>query len=271
MKYAAFLLLSLIAVTSFAQEIAPNNLVQPLEYSYQLLVPVAGNAQGANGTFFKSDINIINFRSVEQRVRLRWLPQGRSGLDTVAKEVVLPAASGFFSEDFVNNVMDQTGLGAIQIVALRADGQADPEGRLYATSRIWTPHPTAGGTMSQTFPTLPLTSRPDSPPKWIYGVRRDERYRLNVGIVNLSGVKQSFTIQTGGAGPVGGGEVVLLDVEPFAVSQVNITGQALGSFQIVIRSNTGSSLWEAWASSIDNVTGDAWSMIAVSVPTGTTP
>lgn len=270
MKSAA-LLLSLIAVTVSAQEIAPNNLVQPLEYNYQLLIPVAGNTPGSNGTFFRSDINIINFRSVEQRIRLRWLPQGRSGLDLAPREMVLPASAGFFAEDFVSTVMEQTGLGAIQIVAIRSDGQPDVEARLYATSRIWTPHPTAGGTMSQTFPTLPMVSRSDAPPKWIYGVRRDERYRLNIGIVNTSGVKQTFSVQTGGAGSNPGGEFVPIDVEPFSVSQVNVTGSATGSFQIVVRSNSGSALWEAWASSIDNVTGDAWSMIAFPVPAGTAP
>ena len=102
-------------------------------------------------------------------------------------------------------------------------------------------------------------------------MRRDDRYRLNVGIVNYSGIKQGFTVQTGAGGPVPGGEVVSMEVEPFSVSQVNITGNAQGTFQIVIHNTAGSALWDAWASSVDNVTGDAWSMIAHNIPAGTTP
>jgi hypothetical protein len=263
-----FLLFSLLfAVPLFAQQ--SDNVILPLEYNYQLLIPVAGNTPGANGTFFKSDINIINLRAAEQRIRLRWLPQGRTGVDIPAKEMTIAAASGFFSEDFVANVMEQTGLGAIQIVGIRSDGQPDVDARLYATSRIWTPHPVAGGTVSQTFPTLTMTTRSDAPPKWIFGVRRDDRYRLNVGIVNYSGIKQSFTVQTGSGGPVPGGETVLIQVEPFSIVQAGITGQAQGAFQIIVRNDSGSALWDAWASSIDNVTGDAWSEIAFNIPAGT--
>lgn len=258
---------SLFAAPLFAQQ--SDNVVTLPEYNFQLLIPVAGNAQGANGTFFRSDINIINFRNAEQRIRLRWLPQGRSGLTEPTREMTIAAASGFFAEDFVNTVMEQTGLGAIQIVGIRADGQADVDARLYATSRIWTPHPAVGGTVSQSFPTLTMVTRSDAPPKWIFGVRRDDRYRLNVGIVNYSGVKQAFTVQTGAGGPVPGGELVAVEVEPFSVAQVGITGTAQGTFQIVVRNNAGSALWDAWASSIDNVTGDAWSMVAFNIPAGT--
>lgn len=265
------LLLSLLAVPlSAQQDVTPNNVVLPLEYNYQLLIPVAGNTPGAGGTFFKSDINIINFRNAEQRIRLRWLPQGRSGLDIAPREMTIAAASGFFAEDFVNTVMEQTGLGAIQIVGIRPDGQPDVDARLYATSRIWTPHPAVGGTMSQSFPTITMVTRSDAPPKWIFGVRRDDRYRLNVGIVNYSGVKQGFTVQTGAGGPVPGGEQLALEVEAFSIAQFNITGNAQGTFQIVIRNNASSILWDAWASSIDNVTGDAWSMIAHNIPAGST-
>src|SRR6185436_17085903 len=122
MKHILFCSL-LFAVPLFAQK--SDNVVLPLEYNNQLLIPVAGAVPGANGTFFKSDINIINLRNAEQRIRLRWLPQGRSGLDVPVKEMTIAAATGFFSEDFGTNVMEQTGLGAIQIVGLRSDGQPD--------------------------------------------------------------------------------------------------------------------------------------------------
>jgi hypothetical protein len=263
MKYRLLLLSLFLAVSVSA------NVMQPLEYHYQLLIPVAGSAQGANGTFFRSDINIINLRTMPQKVRLRWLPQGRSGADVAPIEFTIGASTGIFSEDFVGSNLNQTGLGAIQILAIREDGVADTAGRLYATSRIWTPVPgSATGTMSQTFPVLPPT--PGVAQKWIFGLRRDTRYRLNVGIVNMSGVKQSYAVRTSGSTSAGG-EATTVDVEPLSVSQVNVAGTDTGSFQVVIESLGGSPLWEGWASSIDNVTGDAWSEVASALPSTPQP
>lgn len=256
-----------LAVPVFAAEIAPNNLVLPLEYHHQVLLPVAGNTAGANGTFFRSDVNIVNLRATEQRLRLTWLPQGRSGVGLQAREISIPGASGFFSEDFVTNIMQETGLGSVLIQAITAGGVVDDNARLLVTSRIWTPAPGGGGgTYSQTFPVVPIAGRSDAPPKWIFGIRRDDRYRLNVGIVNRSAVRQNFSIRTAGSNPPGAGEITTIELEPLSMQQINIPGAGGGSFQIVIESLNGSSLWDAWASSIDNTTGDAWSMIAVNQP-----
>ena len=46
---------SLLAIL-FAAQIQPDNLVIPIGGAPQILIPAAGAIQGANGTFFRSDV-----------------------------------------------------------------------------------------------------------------------------------------------------------------------------------------------------------------------
>ena len=62
----------------FVCSIATAGVVQPLTSAPQLLIPAAGSTPGANGTFFRSNIAIVNLASHDQIVQLRWLPQGGS-------------------------------------------------------------------------------------------------------------------------------------------------------------------------------------------------
>ena len=239
----------------------------PVSAATTLVIPVAGATPGANNTFFRSDVNLINLRNAEQRVRIRWIPQGRTGEGIPSREMILPAQSGFFSEDFVTNVLQQTGIGSIEIQGVDAEGVFDPQGRLYATSRIWTPQPGTTGTVSQSLPVLTGTIAVGQRTKWIFGVRRDERYRLNVGILNRNPVAVRFRVQTIGSNPQGVGEVLEVDLPPVSMLQFNMPGASAGSFQVIVENLTeNGGAWETWASSVDNVTGDAWSMIGFYPP-----
>src|SRR5579872_548607 len=149
-----------------------------------LLIPGAGAVTGANGTFFRSDINLVNYGPTDETVRIDWLPQnGGSGSTT---QIVIPKGTGISSEDFVTSELKQSGLGSILVTALTANGQFDPTGKLYATSRIWSNQPgLSAGTVSQTFPVISLNDITSPATMQILGQRRDDRYRTNVGIVNL--------------------------------------------------------------------------------------
>lgn len=259
-----------LATALVAQPSVPetNDLFTPTTSGPRLLIPVAGAIAGNNGTFFRSDINVINFRNAEQRIQLHWLPQGGSGDDVPEREINVGARSGFSSEDFVTNILNQSGLGAIEIIAVTANGTPDLNGELHATSRIWTPQPSVTeGTMSQTFPAL-LVPNVANQTKWIFGVRRDSRYRLNAGVTNTATIAQRFRITTIGS-QTGAGESTEVDVPARGVQQVNLSGAANGTFQVIVQNistnGTGTS-WQAWASSVDNATGDAWSQVAFPAP-----
>jgi hypothetical protein len=237
------------------------DLVVPQTSAPRILIPVAGDTPGANGTYFRSDISIINLREVEQRVMLLWYPQEGGA---VSRNITIGPRSGVASEDFVRNVLQLTGVGAIDIIAVNADNALDPLGQLHATARIWTPQPNvAGGEMSQPFPALVFTSSQPAV-KWILGMRRDPQHRLNVGVVNPSSTTQRFRVTVLG----GTTSTAEFEVPAQAVRQWPMPGENYVA-QIIVQNITGSGAstsWHAWASSVNNITGDAWSQTAFAAP-----
>jgi hypothetical protein len=264
-----FLLALFIATPIFAAPVRTDNLVVPLGAAPQILLPAAGSVQGANGTFFRSDINLVNYSSHDQTVELRWLPQFVTGNGVSVKRMTISALSGVNSEDFVGSVMQQSGLGSILITGISIEGAGDPTAVLYATSRIWSNQPgLSNGTVSQTFSAIPAGSI-HSTRLSIIGLRRDARYRLNVGVVNLDAVnEQRFQIVVRGTS-ASVAEVTFVTVPPLSMVQSSFVGPPLDNVQIAIdnvsasaRSNT----WTAYGSSVDNTTGDGWSEIGYIAP-----
>jgi hypothetical protein len=228
----------------------------------QLLIPAAGAQQGAGNTFFRSDITLINYRSVDQRVRLQWLPQDTTGVGLSPMDITITAASGIASEDFVTNVMQRTGLGAILVTGIDSGGSPDPSALLVATSRIWTPeNSSTSGTESQSLPSVSTTDI-NSGIVTVLGERREARYRANVGIVNLSQTTQTYQVTVAGSF---GTETHTTSVPGMGMTLFGIIGAASTiplQIQVV---NAGapprSTFWVAYASSVDNTTGDAWTTL----------
>jgi hypothetical protein len=256
MRKLAVLLLA--AVPAFAEVMVP----QP--GAARVWVPVAGHAQGANGTFFRSEISVSNLRNAAQRVRVFWLPQGASGSATALQTYDVPAGRGFSSDDFVDRLLRQTGLGGIEIVGVTSTGAVDPQAVLHVTSRIWTPRPEGGaGTMSQTFPAVIAGAAPASNVKDIFGMRRGLQYRLNVGVLNPSATAQRFRVTVTIDGPAGVNvETVELEVPSRAIQQTLIPGTSDGVAFVRVENIEGTAGdWQTWASSVDNESGDAWSQM----------
>jgi hypothetical protein len=256
----------LVTLAVFIASAASGQLVATRSSSQQFLIPAAGAQPGNGGTFFRSDVTIINYRSADQRVRLQWLPQDVSGAGGSAVETTIAASSGIASEDFVTTVMQRSGLGAILVTAIDATGAFDTRARLVGTSRIWTPQPSSGGTTSQSLPSIATTDI-NSSAVAILGARRDARYRTNVGIVNLSNDVQSFQIVVFGSF---GTETRSVDVQPLSMVLFAVPGPASTlPLQIQVQNVTTvsrSSNFVAYASSIDNVTGDAWTTLGSNLP-----
>ncbi len=266
MRLSVILLTLLLVVPAIAQQ--TDDLIVPRSAAPQVIIPVAGNAAGANGTFFRTDINIVNLRNADQRVAVFWMPQGVSGSLTALRTIDLRPLSGFASEDFVGEFLGTTGLGGIVFVAVNADGTAaDPDGLLHVTSRIWTPRPDgAPGTMSQTFPAIVRGAATPTILKAIFGMRRSAQYRLNAGVMNQSSTTQRFRITAHVSGSAGTDtQTQEIDVPARAIQQINFGGTSSGTVQVLIENVTGTAGdWHGWASSVDNQSGDAWSQLAFS-------
>jgi hypothetical protein len=224
----------------------------------QLLVAGAGSVAGANGTFFHSDITVLNYRTAAQDVAFQWLPAGATASpDRVI--VTIPAASGIISEDFVATQLHTSGLGSILITGIQADGSLDPNALLYATERVWTPQPGTSGTVSQTLPVI-ATRDINLLRATILGQRIDSRYRTNVGIVNLDNVERQFqVVQT----TEGGTSTLTVTVPAMSMQQVPLPNFPTTALQIAVQPVTAinPALWMAYGSSVDNVTGDSWSSL----------
>jgi hypothetical protein len=262
MRRLALVLLFFVAVAAQAQ------LVVPRSSAPVILIPAAGSLQGANGTFFRSDLTLLNYRASAQRVQLQWMPQNVAGGTIAPVVITIPAQSGINSEDFVAAVLNQSGIGAILITALMAQGTAtDGNAQLFATSRIWTPQPNAAtGTNSQQFNGIPVSDI-NSGTLAILGQRRDSRYRTNVGIVNLSGQTQTFRIDTLTSAGI---EQQTIDVPAMSFNQTSLPGaETTLPLQILVTNISASNRttqFQAYASSVDNVTGDAWSSLGFNPP-----
>lgn len=263
MRRLLFLAVLGVAVSASAIDPINHGLVVPQASSNQILIPAAGSLPGDGGTFFRSEINILNYGGTSANLQLRWYPRPAQGNSFVAT-ITLPAGQGIGSDDFVASVLNHSGLGAILISAVTSTGALDTSARIYATSRIWTQQPgNPNGTTSQTFNVIPL-SAVNSVRSIIVGLRRDAQYRLNVGIVNLDPVnEQVFQITVGGAS--GAPEQVSLTVAANGMQQINLPGPAQAGLQIIVENVTTATIqsraWVAYASSVDNVTGDSWSEI----------
>ena len=266
--------LSLFAIALLVAAAASASVVIPVGTSNQILIPAAGSTQGANGTFFRSDIAIVNVGGTAANILLQWLPQAGAGTAS-QRNISIPSSSGIRSADFVREVMIQSGLGSLLISAIiPGTTTLDTNARLYVTSRIWTNQLSTGGTTSQSFPAIPLSSI-NNPALAFFGVSSadaPENYRVNVGVVNVDpNFTQTFTITI----PVSTGTPVSFPVTlpPLTMQQVSLGNNISSTAQIQVLNTTSGSLrsnfWTAYVSTVENTTGDAWSELGV--PINTTP
>ena len=264
MKSISVLVIAFCATAVFSQQLRNDNVVQPLLSAPELLIPAAGSTPGANGTFFKSDITLGNFAERAQAVRLTWLPQGATA--TYSTTINLGARSFIRSADFVHDYLGQSGLGAILVTGVNGFG-ADPTASLYVASRIWSPQPGTTGTTSQSLPAIPTSTinTTDAALFSLGGIGVGNGFRTNVGLVNLDPVNEQtlFIVFTQSPLPF----AIPVTVPPMSMQQGTLGSTNFFSPEMLITNGTPaatrSNLWVAYGSTVDNVTGDAWSERAV--------
>ncbi|MHB9020173.1 MAG: hypothetical protein ACYC3G_04905 [Minisyncoccota bacterium] len=242
-----------------------GGLSTPRAYSNRILIPAAISADGANGTTFRSDIRLTNQSDRPQRVQLDWLPRDGAPGTAVVTIVELDPHETLASDDFVLEVMNRGGLGAILVNGIDETGAADPDARLHATARVWTPQPGSEGTSSQSFSPIPLKDVV-SDKLFIVGHRRNEQYRTNIGIVNLDSGTHTFLVTVSGETPTLVPEEYRVTVPGFAMVQFPVTGAQQNQLRVdieedIVPGGPRLSLWTAYASSVDNVTGDGWTTL----------
>lgn len=256
-----------VASTAGTLPLTPNA-ISTRAASHALVLPVAGNLAGGNGTHFRTDVTLVNHEATARRVDVYWIERDRDNRTTAPHSITLPARTVAFYEDFVGTELHREGLGALRFHAVTASGDLDPAGRIDAFARIWTQQPGSSGTVSQSF----YAQREDelhsnaSRPAYIVGLAHDSRFRTNIGIVNLDPTaSQSFTVYVVGTA---GSQTFTIGPGVLSMMQVPLPEGNYGNLYVVIVPNTGildpsgESTYAAYGSTVDNVTGDSWSVAA---------
>src|SRR6185436_9487335 len=212
--------------------------MQTLGGAPRVLIPAAASAPGANGTFFHSDVFVRNHTNRTQAVRFDWLPQ--VGNASATMQVEMPALGVIRSADFVHEVLNVEGLGAILITGVTSSGDPDRTAWLYVSSRIWTTQPGSEGTTSQSLPVIDtdtIQTHLHALVSGSGGFENAANYRVNVGVVNLDPInaKTFFVyIDTGSAIPTG----QTFTVPPMSMQQISM-GSGLVASDIVIDNTLG--------------------------------
>lgn len=261
------LLLSLFLAGAISAQQAPPRpeTITTVPGSSSLVIPAAGDVQGGNGTHFRTELTLVNHASGTTRVALTWIE--RDVASTVAPVILeIPGRTVSFYDDFVANVLGRTGLGSLLIQTVDDSDQPMTEGVVDAFARIWTFQPGTEGTVSQPMYALRESelSSNASRPAYILGMKQTDRFRANLGIVNLHRtVGQSYTVHAVGTL---GSTTFEVDVAPLSMKQVPLPDFTLGDFYLVVTPNShsllnpfGESTFTAYGSTVDNITGDAWS------------
>jgi len=219
------------------------------------IFPSAGAVQGAGGTYFRSDVMIVNHRTTTQRVSVGWIAQGVNNSSRALQYFDLTANTPYILSDFVSNTLHQSGLGAVLVSGVTSGGNADSNATLDGFSRIYTNQPGAQGTVSLSFPSITVLDSFGNSFAYALGMRHDPGFRTNVGIVNLDGSAHTWNVSVNG---LNGSTTFPVTVEGVSMRQVPVPTGNYGDLLVSLVPTVNGFWWSAYAASVDNITGDGW-------------
>jgi hypothetical protein len=222
---------------------------------YQYVLPAAASLPGAYGSQWHTDVELHNAGDTSAELELYFLQSGMDNRDRVSGTASIPPRSSIAFEDIVGVFLGQAGASG----AVRIDSTAP----LVGLSRTYT-SAAQGGTYGQT---VPLISAAEGVNKWsrqenlLIGLLEDRNFRTNLGFVNLSEAPVNLEAYFYSASGEYLGALVyalgprmhLHDESPLARIGARPTQNAYA----IVTSKGGGSWYLAYASVIDNATGDA--------------
>ena len=228
----------------------------------------AGSLAGQNGTFFHSDVMLVNFRGAQQTIAIGFLRQGQDNSNELLQYFTIPASTPVALDDFVAATLHTSGFGAVLVVGVDATQQhnLDPAAILDGQSRIWTFQPGSAGKVSLGLPAIDVLDIVSNFTGYALGLRQDASARTNVGIVNLDSVAHTWSVTAHGQTKTATFSVT---VPALSVTQVAIPAGSYGDLFLALVPATDTVDWSAYGVSVDSVTGDSWeSHVVVPQPLG---
>ena len=233
-----------------------------------VIIPAAGNAPGAGGEHFQSDVTLVNYNEADQNVAVIWVPNGNVDATEVFA-IQIPARPPFTIRNFVGTVLERTGIGALVFIPFDQLGEFDTNAAIDAYSRIWTPQPNnpRGGTVSQPFAGVDHLFMEGEYEGIVLGLRQDAEFRTNFGIVNTSDFDLTFSVTViPDQVPPGALPERVITVPSGGMVLQSIPAGMFGTLTLLISVENDvpndDFAWIGFASSTDNVTGDGWVSIA---------
>lgn len=225
-----------------------------------LVIPVAGSTPGAEGTFFRTDLTVTNHREVAETVAIAFFGAGAFyyGDPTFETTLELPPGSTTTYEDVVATLLRSGGSMGTIIINPLYPPPLRKDARLSATYRIWTTQPGGTGTLSQSSNALDMAALASAGnSRVVTGVRQDAGFRCNVGIFSNSYYDRTFRVT---AKSPSGSVKTTVKAGGFSLTQVPLPSANLGYMTVTIELLDGRSddVWTAYATSVDNRSGDSW-------------
>ena len=221
------------------------------------VLPIVGSTPGQGGTFFRSETVIVNRRTVAQNIAIYYFPTNTTqNCSRTPRILQVPAESWLVWGDFVADYLGTSGLGAVIAIAVTSSGNADANGAIDGNSRIWTVVPGSTGTASQNFPSVSLFMPAGGQSS--FGLRHDEFYRTNYGIFNYGSTTRNFNVFING---LRAQNSTSGSVAPCTLVLANVPAGVYGGFELFISAADGGDDYFTFGSSVDNTTGDSWSVI----------
>jgi hypothetical protein len=246
MRKSALVLLGLLlwVPTVSAQFVAPG-----------ATIPVVANNPGLAGTYWRSDVSVLNINGRDISVVLVLLPEIRNSEPTFEPMVTDPISIPAYSQRTIFNVVEtEFGLvnrkGALSVLSL----DASP---ITASSRVYTFAGDGGSYGHDVHAALSANTA------WAPDVRQDSLFRTNIGVFMpldpVPGASTTFTVTIYDADGTEAGSGTLNFPEA-GVIQKNVGAFGVDTLldgYAVITCADPSVAWYAYASRVDQTTGDA--------------
>jgi len=214
------------------------------------IIPAAAHLQGKKGTYWQTDVSIVNPYSWQSiTVRVIYLPEGQDNSSATGQDFTLAPSANLTLPDVVSQTFGAQGKGALLVYSMAGASFS-------VTARTFTGSPETYG---QTENGRSLMN-PGGATSFITGVSDDGSFRTNVGAVNATGHSITLQITTHGANGSQYGSTQLT-LMPWGMSQVALSSfsASFSNGYIKIRCvDTDSDIqWVAYATPVDNYSGDS--------------
>jgi hypothetical protein len=215
----------------------------------ELLIPIVGRVQGANGTDFRSDVRVFNPEKTAQKITLRFITSSR----TYEKTVSIAAGATVAYDDVVTALFPGAGTGVTGALVVSAPKRVEATARTY--------NYTASGTYGQFTPARAkgtLLGRGDT--AQLVQLAANSDYRCNLGLTSGANAVKVRVRAYDRFGKLLGQKTY--DVPAGQNRQIGQIFADLGvtspldAGRLVLTVVDGTSVY-AYASVIDNRTGDA--------------